>query len=150
LAAVEEQRVAVVTFHTFDCADEDGVIAGGMFANDVAGEFGQGTVQKRNAAGGPLIRNTEASIFFRRLIAFGKMLGESLLTRAENGDAEAASRFEERKQLGFVRDADENEKRIQRDRGEGIGGHAVYHAGLALHGDHGYAGGECAGDSAKG
>jgi len=149
LAAVEKQRLAFAGFHAFDFADEDGVIAGGMFADDVAGEFGERTVQERNSAGGPLIRNAEASIFLRRLIALGKMLGESLLTRAENGDAKAALRFEERKQPGFVRDADQNEKRFQRDRGEGIGGHAVYHAGLALNSYHGYAGGECAGDSAK-
>jgi hypothetical protein len=46
--------------------------------------------------------------------------------------------------------ADENEKGIERDRGEGIGGHAVDYAGVALDGDHGDSGGEGARDSAKG
>jgi hypothetical protein len=95
LAAVKEQGIAFVAFHAFDCAEEDGVIAGGMFADNVAGEFGEGAVQKRNPAGRPLIRNAEASIFFGRLVAFSEVLGEGLLSRTKNGDAEAALRFEE-------------------------------------------------------
>ena len=149
MAAMEEQRVAVVAVHAFNFAEEDGVIASGVFGHDVAGEFGEGTVQQRNAAGRPLIRNREASICFGRLVTFGEMLGEGLLSGTKNSDAEAALRFEERKQPGFVRDADENKKRIEGDRGEGIGGHAVHHARIAFDGNHGDAGGKGARDSAK-
>jgi len=93
LAAVEEQRITVVAFHAFDFAEEDGVITGRVLADYVAGEFGEGAVQKRNPAGSPLIRNAEASIFFGRLVAFGEMLGEGLLSCPKNSDAEAALRF---------------------------------------------------------
>ena len=147
---MKEQGLAVVAFHAFDFAEEDGVIAGGVFSDDVAGEFGEGAVQKRNPAGRPLIGNAEASIFFGRLVALSEMLGEGLLSCTKNSYAEAALRFEKRKQPGFVRDADENEKRIERDGGEGICGHAVDHAGVAFDGDYGDSSGEGARDSAKG
>lgn len=45
MAAMEEERLAFVAYHAFDFAEEDGVIAGGVFADDVAGEFGEGAVQ---------------------------------------------------------------------------------------------------------
>ena len=146
---MEEERLALVTVHAFDFAEEDGVIAGGVFGDDFAGELGECAVEEGNSAGCPLIRNGEASILFRRLIAFGEMLGEGLLSCAKNGDAEAALRFEEREQPSFVRNADENEKRIERNRGEGIGGHAVDYAGVAFDGNHRDARGKGARDSAK-
>jgi len=49
-----------------------------------------------------------------------------------------------------MRDADENEKRIERDGGEGICGHAVDYAGIAFDGNHCNARGKGARDSAKG
>jgi len=150
LAAVEEQRVAVVAIHAFYFAEEDGVIAGRVFGDYVAGEFGEGAVQKRNPAGRPLIRNAEASIFFGRLVTFSEMFGEGLLSRTKNGDAKAALRFQKREQPGVMRDADENEKRIERDGGEGIGGHAVDYTGIAFDRYYGDAGDEGASDSAKG
>lgn len=73
-----------------------------------------------------------------------------MLSGTKNGDAEAALRFEERKQPCLVRDADENEKRIERDGGEGIRGHAVDDAGVAFDGNYSDARGKGAGDSAKG
>ena len=90
MAAVEEQWFAVVAFHAFDFAEEDGVVASAMFADYFAGEFGEGTVEQGNSAGGPLIRDAEASIFFGRLVAFSEMLGEGLLPCTKNSDAEAA------------------------------------------------------------
>ena len=149
LAAVEEEGFAVVTFHTFDFAEKDGVIAGGVFGDDVAGEFSEGAVEQRNSGGRPFIRNAEASIFFGRLVAFGEMLGEGSLSCAQNRDAETALRFEKGKQLGFVRDADENQKRIEGDGGEGICGHTVDHAGIAFDGDNGDARGKGACNPAK-
>lgn len=146
---MEEERLAVVAFHAFDFAEEDGVIAAGVFSDDVAGEFGECAVQERNTAGGPLIGNAEARIFFGRLVTLSEMLGEGLLSGTKNSDAEAALHFEKRKQLGFVRNADENEKRIERDGGEGVCGHAVDHAGVAFDGNHGDACGKGASDSAK-
>ena len=115
LAAVEEQRFPVVAVHAFDFADEDCVIAGWVFGDDVARQLCQGVVQQRNAAGGPTIANAEPGVFFRRLFDFREKLRERLLVFAKNVDAEAALRFEEGKKPGFVRNADENEKWIQRN-----------------------------------
>lgn len=150
MAAVEEERFAIVAVHAFDFTEEDGVIAAGMFGDYVAGEFGEGAVEERNAGGGPLIRNAEAGIFFGGLVAFGEMLREGLLSRTKNSNAEAALRLEKGEQLGFVGDADENEKWIERHRGEGISGHSVDHAGIAFDRNYGDARGKGACDSAKG
>src|SRR6266436_3750920 len=138
-----------MAFHAFHFAEEDGVIAGWMFSDYVARQLSQCTVQERNAAGGPAIANAEAGMLFRGLFEFGEILGERLLVFAQNADAKAALRFHEREKQGFVRNADENEKWVQRNRGEGIGGHAMDYAGVAFHGNHGDARGEGAGDFAK-
>ena len=149
MAAVEEQGLAFVAFHAFYFAEEDGVIACGMFGDDVAGEFGEAAIEERNAAGGPAIANAEAGMLFRGLFEFGEILGECLLVFAQDADAKAALRFQEREKPGFVIYADENEKRIQRDRSEGIGGHAMHKSRAALSCNDGDAGGKRARYSAK-
>ena len=90
MAAVEEERFPLLALHAFDFAEENSVVAGGVFADDVAGEFGESAIEEWNATGGPLIGNAEASVFFGRLVAFGEMLGEGLLPRTKNSNAEAA------------------------------------------------------------
>ena len=150
MAAVEEQRIAVMAFHAFDFAEEDGVIAGGVFGDDVAGQFGEGAIEERNAAGGPAIANAEASMLFRGLFEFGEILGEGLLPFAQNADAEAALGFEVGEKPGVMADAGEDQKRFERNGSEGIGGHAVHHARIAFHGDHGDACCKCARDSTEG
>jgi len=37
LAAMKEERLAVVAGHAFDFAEKDGVIAGGIFRDKIAG-----------------------------------------------------------------------------------------------------------------
>ena len=150
MAAVEEQRIAVVAFHAFDFAEEDGVIAGGVFGDDVAGEFGERAIEQRNAAGGPAIANAEAGMLFRRLFKFCEILGERLLVFAQDADAEAALRFQEGEKPGVMADTGEDKKRFERNRREGIGGHAVDQARCTLSCDYGDSGGEGARDSAKG
>src|ERR1700757_2426064 len=149
LAAVEDQRIAVVAFHAFDFAEEDGVIAGGMFGDDVAGQFGEGAIEERNAAGGPAIANAEASMLFRGLFEFGEILGEGLLPFAQNADAEAALGFEVGEKPGVMADAGEDQKRFERNGSEGIGGHAVDKSGFALSSNYGDACCKCACDSTK-
>ena len=149
MAAVEEQRIAVMAFHAFDFAEEDGVIASGVFGDDVAGQFGEGAIEERNAAGGPAIANAEASMLFRGLFEFGEILGEGLLPFAQDADAEAALGFEVGEKPGVVADAGEDQKGFERNGREGIGGHAVHKSGFALSCDYGDACGEGARDSAK-
>ncbi len=102
-----------------------------------------------NAAGCPAEANAKLLIEFRRLIGFREMLGERLLVFAKNADAEPALRFQEGEQAGVLIHADENQRRIQGDRGEGIGGHAVDFAGSAFDGDDRDAGGKSAGHATK-
>ena len=46
-------------------------------------------------------------------------------------------------------DANQNQQRVERNRSKGIGGHAVNLAGLAFHGDYGYARRKMAHNAAK-
>ena len=149
MAAVEEQRIAVVAFHAFYFADEDGVIACGVFGDDVACEFGEGAIEERNAAGGPAIANAEAGMFFRGLFQFREILGERLLPFAQDADAKAVLGFEVGEKPGVVTDAGEDQKRVERNGSEGIGSHAVHQAGRPLGRDYSDACGECAGYPAK-
>ncbi len=76
MAAVEEQRFPVVAFHAFDFADEDGVIAGRVFSDDGACQFGKPAFQERDSAGCPAIPNAQPSVFFRGLLDFREIFGE--------------------------------------------------------------------------
>jgi len=149
LAAMEEERLAIVAGHAFDFADEDGVIAGGMFRDEIAGEMGQRPFQQRNTALCPLKTDAQLLLDFGSLFAFREMLGEGLLAFAENADAKAALRFEERQKASIVGHANEDQKRLERDRSEGVGGHAMNAAGFAFDGDDGDAGGESARDTTE-
>ena len=53
--------------------------------------------------------------------------------------AEPSLYFQIRKHSGVLIDADQDEQRIERNRSEGIGGHAMNVAGLPLDGNYGYA-----------
>jgi len=149
LAAVEEQRVAVVAFHTFGFAEKDGVIAGRVFSDDVACEFGARVVKQRNSTRGSAIKNAQAGMFFRGLFDFREIFGDRLLASTKNADTEAAPQFREGKKPGVVIHADENKKRIQRNGGEGIGGHAMHQSGGALNRNYSDARGKGARHSAK-
>ena len=147
---MEEQWLAVVAFHAFYFADEDGVIACGVFGDDVACEFGEGAIEERNAAGGPAIANAEAGMFFRGLFQFREILGERLLPFAQDADAKAVLGFEVGEKPGVVTDAGEDQKGVERNGSEGIGSHAMDQARCTLGCDYGDAGGKGARDSAKG
>ena len=150
LAAVEEQRFAVVAFHAFYFTDEDGVIACRVFTYNVARQLGQRAFQQWDSAGGPPITNAQTGMFFWGLFDFREILGERLLASAKNADAEAAMRFQEGEKPGVVIHANENEKRIQRNRSEGIGGHAMHPSRRALNRNYSDARSKCAGYPAKG
>ena len=66
---------------------------------------------------------------------------EGLLRRAEDVDRECARLLEHRQDAGPVGDADQDQRRVERQRGERLAGHAVLHARRAR-GHHGHAGGE--------
>ena len=146
---MEEEGLAVVTGHAFDFAEEDGVIAGGIFRDEIASEMREGAFQKRDARFRPLKTDAQLIFDFGGLLAFREMLGESLLMLAKDADAKAPLRFEEGEQAGVVGNTHEDEERLQRDRREGIGGHAMDAAGFALDGDDGDTRGEGARDATE-
>jgi hypothetical protein len=149
LAAVEEEGFAVVAEQGFDLAEEDSVVAGEMFRDEIAGEVGQRVFQQGNAAGCPEKADAELLVESRRLIGSGEMLGERLLIVAEDADAKAALRFQEREQAGVLIHADENEVGIEGNRGERVCSHAVDFAGFAFNGDDRDASGKSTGDAAE-
>jgi len=102
LAAVEKQGLAVVAFHAFHFAEEDGVIPGWVLTDYVAGKFGQRAVQQGNSGGGPAITDAQEGVLFRGLFGLGEILGKRLLPFAKNTDAKAALRFKKREKSGIV------------------------------------------------
>src|SRR5450755_3122855 len=70
--------------------------------------------------------------------------GDGLLMFFEDAHAETLLFEEIWEHQRFLVYADQDQQRIQGDRGEGIGGHAVNFAGLVLNADDRYAGGELA------
>ena len=120
-----------------------------MFRDHIAASCARAPSNKGTPLEVQVNRTPKAGFGFGSLFSLGEMLGERLLALPQNADAEAAVRFQEGKKTGIVIHADEDEQRVQRNRGEGVGGHAVNLAGFAFDGDDGDAGGEGAGDAAK-
>ena len=149
LAAMIEERLACAAIHAFDFADEDGVVAGGMFGDDFTREVSERVVQKRDAGWGPVETNAQTLFHFRSLFALCEMVGKGFLAFAENADAKAALGFQEREQPGILINANENQQGVERNGSEGVGGHAVNAAGFPLNRDNRDAGGKRAGDSAE-
>ena len=78
-----------------------------------------------------------------------KIFGDGLLAGLEDANAEAFFLLEEWKDFGAVVDANENQQRVERNGGKGVGGHALNFSGLALDSDDGDAGGKLAERFAK-
>src|SRR5690606_33631329 len=77
----------------------------------------------------------------RVLVVAGELGGDALLVGAEDVDREAVGAVEILRHPGAFADAEEHQRRVERERAEGVGGHAV-HDVLALDGDDRHAGGE--------
>src|SRR6266851_766154 len=149
VAAQVEERLAIVDFDAFDFGDKDGVIAGDVGIDDVAGEVHQGVVEEWNAALRPTIANAE--IVFERGVVFGlrEIFGDGLLMVLEDVHTETFVALHQGKELRGLTDADEDKQRVQGNRGERVRRHAVNLAGGALGGDYGDAGGELPEGEAK-
>jgi len=149
LAALEEQRITFEAIHAFDFANENGVVTGRMLTYNVAGKMCERIMEQGNAGWRPVEADAQTRLCFRSLLALGKVLGEGFLPFAEDADAKTALGFKKGKKPRVLIYADENEKRVERDRSEGVGGHAVNLAGFALNSDDGDAGRERTGYAPK-
>lgn len=122
--------------------DKNGVVAGGMRRDEIAGQMEERSFQDGNATGRPTIANQEALLGLRALLILGKIFGDGFLTVFQDTDTETFFLVEQRKHSGSLVDADKDQHGSERDGSKGVRGHAVDQTGLALDGDHGYAGGE--------
>jgi hypothetical protein len=146
---VVEQRLAGGEAHAFDFADEQSVIARGIFCDNVAGEMSEGALDQRDAGRRPEELNAEGFGSFGILQRFRKEFGDGLLRVFQDIDTKAALSLEEGQQACIVIDANEDEEWIEGYGSKGIRGHAMNLAGLAFNGDDGNAGGKVADDAPK-
>lgn len=149
MAAVKQEGLTFLIVHAFDFPDEDHMIASRMFCHEIAGEVRQRAFQKRNASLRPDKPNAQLAARFEGLFWFREMLGNRLLIVAENAHAEAPLRFQKRKKPSLMGDTDQHKHRVKRNRGKGIGGHAMHLTWFALDGDDGDASGKGPGNSAE-
>jgi hypothetical protein len=148
-AAKIEQRLSLVNFRIVDFCDKDRVVAGRMRGHGGAAQLEQRVFQDRKPARSSRVADGEAFFGFRTVHAAGKIFGDGLLPGFEHAYAEAFFLLQERKDFRAVVDANENQQGVERNRGEGVGGHALNFSGLALDGDDGHPSGKLAERFAK-
>ena len=144
-----KQRLAFVHFRVLYFPDKNRMVAGNVRAHDPAIHLKKRAIDDGSAAGRLPKMDAEPLFGFAAVFAFCEVFGNGLLPRFEDADAETFFLFEKTQHFGALVDANKNERGLERDGGEGVGGHAVDLAGLALDGNHGDAGGEMAEGFAK-
>jgi len=148
-AAEIEQRLSFVNFGVVHFPQENRVIARKMRGYDSAAQLKQRIFKDRQAARRSGEVDGEALFGFGAVHASRKIFGDGLLPGFEHADAEAFFLLEEGKDFGAVVNANENQQRVERNGGEGVGGHALNFSGLALDSDDSNTGGELAKRFAK-
>src|SRR5207253_2757210 len=133
-AAVVHERCAFADADAFHLADEDGVIAAGKLAGDAAFERSDGAVEQRHAEVAAGDRHVGELV----LDARGEAVREIGLRGAEDAHAELAGGDDRFVRLHGFFDADEDERRTEREGRERRHGHAV-RAALVLGRHHGHA-----------
>jgi len=149
MAAMEDEGKPLVEVDAFHFADEDGVVAGGIFGDKITSEVRERAFEKRNAGVGPMELQAQAGFGFDCLVALGKMFGKRLLVFAKDADSETALRFEEGEEARVLVHTDKNKEWIDGYGSEGVCGHAVDKARLAFDGDDGDTRGESARNAAE-
>ena len=121
LAAVEEERAALAVAGVLDLAEEQGVVAAPVRADDPRDEVREGAVDERRLTDGDEAR-------LRQLLALAarEAVGETGLAVGEDADAVARPLVEHRAQPRLARERDEDEGRLQRHRHERVRRHPVH------------------------
>ena len=148
-AAKIEERLSFVNFGIVDFRDKNCVIAGEMRGHCAATQLEQGVFQNRKPARGFGVADGEALFGFGAVHSPSKIFGDGLLPGFEHAHAEALFLLQEWKDFRAVVDANKNQRGVERNGREGVGGHALNFPGLALDGDDGHAGGKLAERFAK-
>lgn len=141
-AAEIQQRLSFVHFRVLHFSDKDGVVAGQMRGNQLATHLEKSAIDDVSAAGRPPEMDAQPLFRCEAVFAFCEVFGDGLLILFQDADAEQFFPLKQRMHFRALIHADQHQHGIERDGGEGVGGHAVDFAGLALDGDDGDAGGE--------
>ena len=139
-----KQRLAFVHFRVVYFPDKDRVVAGQMRGDDFASHLKKRAIDDGSTIGRRSKMDAQPLLCFAAVFAFCEVFGNSFLTCFEDANAKMFFLFQEWEHFRAVVDANEDEHGIERDGGEGVGGHAVDLPGLALNGNDGDAGGEVA------
>lgn len=143
-AAEVEEGVAGADDDIFYLGDENGVVAGVLGGMETTFQIGEGAVQHWSAMLGTI--ETRACLSFSIFVGAdrqGVIFRDRHLILSEHVNPEALPGVQMGVCAGLMVNADEDEKRIERDGGKGISGHAV-DLTFVVHRDDGDPGGEAA------
>ena len=144
----EEGVCAGIAFAGLDLADVDVVVAAGDDAVDGAVHVGDGVVEAGRAGLPDGVLDLGELLGPVDSLAAGEVGGESFLIRAQDIHREGGRFLEDLQHVRVLVDADQDQGRLQGDRAEGVGGHAVVGRGAPRR-HHGDPGGELAADVAE-
>src|SRR5438270_5968501 len=145
-ATVIKQRAAVAMLGVQDFGDQDGVVAGIYQAVRTAFERGQRAGDQRHA----LVPGVPFDRVEPVVPAPRKMYRKILLALMKNIDTQALRPAKALENVGTVIDADQNQRRIERNRCKRVRGHAVRAPLGVRNRDDGDAGGKSRAGPAKG
>ena len=153
VAAEEDEWFAGVELSGEDFADHDGVVTGDVSGVQAASNLAEDAAEQWNSIRGPAEADLVFGYFpfvnFLFLLGTCEKFRKILLILVEDVDAEQPAVLYQRQQVRSFIDANGNERGFERNRGKGVGGHAVDTAWGALNGDYGYTRGELAEGAAK-
>src|SRR5258705_3522171 len=140
-AAEIDQRVPSADARALDATDEDRVVALEVHVDGRALEVGERVVEERQAQRAQRERHALERVLD---LGRGEPARDAFLVMTEYVDREPLARDQGRIALRLVVDADEDERRLERDRREGARGETGRPAVAVAHGDDRHARGEMA------
>ena len=137
VAAEVEKGATSVDFGGHDFAYEDCVVTGDVTGYNFACELDESVFENGNACGRPAKFDAQSAFFVFVLFGLREVLRDFILIFLQNADAEAFLLLQDCEHAGAMVDADQYKRRIERDRSERTGRHAVHFARGAFCGDDG-------------
>lgn len=116
---MEDQRVALSGLQRPHFAGDDHVVAGGEDVAEVAGDEDQGVVDGGDAVA---VAPADAAPLLGDGGLGGEGAGDRLLAGVEDADAEAVGGLDGEQGAGAAVEAGEHHHRLDRERGDGVGG----------------------------
>ena len=139
-----KQWLALLDFRVQHFPDENGVVARRMRRTQLATHLEECVLEHASPAGRTPEMDAQPVLRFGAVHALCEIFGNGLLILLEDADAELLFLFEHGEDFRAVVHANQNQHGMERNGSEGISGHAVNLARLALDSDDGDAGGKMA------